>query len=327
MAKKKETAEGPVKPEILKKYYDIAKLLKSKLPEKTTSLVGHKVNYFIGRKAIDVIMESKLKESLEIQSRQQACFLMEEMLAFKFFHRASKIAMEVKPRKNKDQEGEEDTEANGTPRATPRAEKGKKKFKLNMHLEQIFVDGLEPYVWLYDPIPLRTWVLGGLLVVAAIAVCMFPLWPRRMRDGVYYLSLAAAGFLGVILALAVIRRILFVIIFIASFGKHRLWILPNLTEDCGFFESFVPLYSYEYCGEGVQTEQTGADSGGKSQSAKKKTPSVSVARDKDSKDDKAASSAGSESVAAASKDERTTGSEESEFEILDGGDGEAKKDQ
>lgn len=199
-----------------------------------------------------------------------------------------------------------------------------------MHLEQIFVDDLEPYVWLYDPIPLRTWMLGGLLVVAAIAVCMFPLWPRRMRDGVYYLSLAAAGFLGVILALAVIRRILFVIIFLASFGKHRLWILPNLTEDCGFFESFIPLYSYEYCGDGIQKGAQGAENKeGKSSSTTNKKTSSSSSKDKEGKEGKAGLSSTGDAIDAggASKDERTTGSEESEFEILDAGEGEAKKDQ
>lgn len=66
-----------------------------------TLLVLLQVNYFIGRKAIDAIMESKLKDKLEIHTRQQACFLMEEMLTYKFFHRASKVAMEVKPKKNK----------------------------------------------------------------------------------------------------------------------------------------------------------------------------------------------------------------------------------
>ncbi|VDO16141.1 unnamed protein product [Brugia timori] len=33
-------------------------------------------------------------------------------------------------------------------------------------------------------------------------------------------------------------------------GKHKLWLLPNLTEDCGFFESFQPWYTYEYCSSG-----------------------------------------------------------------------------
>ena len=32
-------------------------------------------------------------------------------------------------------------------------------------------------------------------------------------------------------------------------GKHHFWLLPNLTEDVGFFESFVPLYKHDYITE------------------------------------------------------------------------------
>ena len=35
-------------------------------------------------------------------------------------------------------------------------------------------------------------------------------------------------------------------VWLGSLGKHHLWILPNLTEDCGFFESFKPAYDYKY---------------------------------------------------------------------------------
>lgn len=62
------------------------------------------------------------------------------------------------------------------------------------------------------------------------------------RQGVYYLSLAAAGFLVFIMALAVIRLVVFCIIWGLTFGRHHLWLLPNLTEDVGFFASFWPLY-------------------------------------------------------------------------------------
>lgn len=62
------------------------------------------------------------------------------------------------------------------------------------------------------------------------------------RQGVYYLSLAAAGLLVFILALAVIRLIAFCIVWGLTFGRHHLWLLPNLTEDVGFFASFWPLY-------------------------------------------------------------------------------------
>lgn len=32
-----------------------------------------------------------------------------------------------------------------------------------MHLDQLFVDGNEVYVWIYDPIPVRAWIIGTLL--------------------------------------------------------------------------------------------------------------------------------------------------------------------
>merc|ERR1712048_1171534 len=38
----------------------------------------------------------------------------------------------------------------------------------------------------------------------------------------------------------------FVILFILTAGKLKFWIFPNLTEDVGFFESFVPVYVYTY---------------------------------------------------------------------------------
>lgn len=49
---------------------------------------------------------------------------------------------------------------------------------------------------------MKTWLIGGGLVIAAIAICLFPLWPRTVRNYVYYLSIAAAGFLFFIVALA-----------------------------------------------------------------------------------------------------------------------------
>ncbi|XP_023212021.1 translocation protein SEC62-like, partial [Centruroides sculpturatus] len=45
------------------------------------------------------------------------------------------------------------------------------------------------------------------------------------------------------------RLAVFVIIWLVSFGKHHLWLLPNLTEDVGFIESFWPLYKYEFKGQ------------------------------------------------------------------------------
>ena len=68
----------------------------------------------------------------------------------------------------------------------------------------------------------------------------------EMRQGVYYLSVAAAGFLVFIIVLAIIKYIIFALVFIFTTGKLKLWIFPNLTEDVGFFESFWPVYVYTY---------------------------------------------------------------------------------
>ena len=128
------------------------------------------------------------------------------------------------------------------------AGKKKRKIRLDMHLEQMFLDSKDAYVWIYDPTPWYYWVGGGAIVLITIAVCLFPLWPPWMRLGVHYLSIAAAGFLVFIIALGVVKYIIFAILFALSAGKLRFWIFPNLTEDVGFFESFWPIYDYTYTG-------------------------------------------------------------------------------
>ena len=44
------------------------------------------------------------------------------------------------------------------------------------------------------------------------------------------------------------RYVFFAMVWVCTWGKHHFWLLPNLTEECGFFESFVPLYTHEYMG-------------------------------------------------------------------------------
>lgn len=128
------------------------------------------------------------------------------------------------------------------PQAHQKKEKRKRKIRLDMHPEQVFVDGSDAYVWIYDPIPVRYWFYGMVLLLSAIGVCLFPLWPPVMRKGVYYLSQAAAGFFITILVLTLLRLIIFTLIWAVTAGRLHFWMLPNLTEDVGFFASFWPLY-------------------------------------------------------------------------------------
>jgi translocation protein SEC62 len=230
---------------------------------KKTKFLNHNVEYFTSAKALDALMSSKFAEgdNCLFPHRQSALDYLDMMLTHKFFHRAKKVPvseMELKGRtkeKPKDQEKEtktketdaESSHAEGKQEKVEKApEKKKRKIRLEMHPQQIFVDGHEAYVWIYDPIPMHYWIFGALVVIGAIVICLFPLWPPQLRTGVYYLSMTAAGFLVFLLALVVIRFILFCMIWIVSGGKHHFWFLPNLTEDVGFIDSFKPLYKVNW---------------------------------------------------------------------------------
>ncbi len=108
------------------------------------------------------------------------------------------------------------------------------------------MDEPEPYVWYYETTSTMSSIIGALLILGSIAVCCFPLWPSSMREGVYYLSLAGCAFLGSILGLAVLKYILYAFLWIVSLGTLEFWMFPNLTEDVGFFESFVPVYKIKW---------------------------------------------------------------------------------
>merc|ERR1712183_116930 len=170
------------------------------------------------------------------------------------FHRARKVAVAEKDKKKKKEETDEEEEDTKTKKSRKEdktkkekeKEKKRRKIRLEMHMDQVFIDSNDAYVWLYDPTPWYYYIAGAAIVLGIIAVCLFPLWPMEMRQGVYYLSVAAAGFLVFIIVLAIIKYIVFVIVFLGSAGKLKLWIFPNLTEDVGFFESFWPMYVYTY---------------------------------------------------------------------------------
>lgn len=148
-------------------------------------------------------------------------------------------------KKKKSKDNEETDDGN---KSDAKEKKKKRKIRLDMHLEQLFLDSKDAYVWIYDPTPWYYWVGGTAIVLITIAVCLFPLWPPWMRLGVHYLSIAAAGFLVFIILLAIVKYIIFAILFALSAGKLKFWIFPNLTEDVGFLESFMPVYDYTYTG-------------------------------------------------------------------------------
>lgn len=99
------------------------------------------------------------------------------------------------------------------------------------------------FVWLYDgaQIKQKLYAVGALILV--FGVVMFPLWPMKLRLGVWYLSMGMLGLIGAFFAMAIGRLILFLITMFTN--APGLWLFPNLFEDVGFFDSFKPVWGWQ----------------------------------------------------------------------------------
>lgn len=99
------------------------------------------------------------------------------------------------------------------------------------------------YVWLFEGSQWRQKLYAGGALVIIMAVVMFPLWPVKLRIGVWYLSMGMLGLIGLFFAMAIFRLILFcATVFTVPPG---LWLYPNLFEDVGFFDSFRPVWGWQ----------------------------------------------------------------------------------
>uniref|UniRef100_A0A8C5N9Z1 Translocation protein SEC62 n=1 Tax=Gouania willdenowi TaxID=441366 RepID=A0A8C5N9Z1_GOUWI len=277
-----------------KKHYEptkeekaVAKYLRFNCPTKSTSMMCHRVDYFTASKAVDCLLDSKWAkakkgEEAVFTTRESVVDYCNRLLKKQFFHRALKVIKkksekdikkdkakcdsskeeEKKGKKEKEKKKEPEVpevkkeKSDDSPGSPKKKKEVKKKFKLESHDEQVFLDGSEVYVWIYDPVHFKTFAMGLILVIAVIAATLFPLWPAEMRVGVYYLSVAAGCFVASILLLAVARCILFLLIWLVTGGRHHFWFLPNLTADVGFIDSFRPLYTHEYKGPRTSSKKS-----------------------------------------------------------------------
>ncbi|XP_038209613.1 translocation protein SEC62 isoform X1 [Zerene cesonia] len=268
--RKEEFGEPPESEKATSDEYAVAKWLKANVPTKKTKFLNHHVEYFTGTKAVDALLTSKWATGKNplFTNRLEVTDFLHQMLLHKLFHRAKKVPVSEQELKGKskkkdiekssksgDEKDDKASATEGKEKENKEKEKKKRKIRLEMHLEQVFLDSLDAYVWIYDPMPWYYWVCGALVVFGVIGVCMFPLWPATVRKGVYYLSIAAAAFLVMIIVLAVLRVVVFCLVWILTLSRHHLWLLPNLTEDVGFFASFWPLYKYEYRGPGSDSDK------------------------------------------------------------------------
>jgi len=98
------------------------------------------------------------------------------------------------------------------------------------------------YAWLWEGPQFMRKVYAGLALLAIFAVVLYPLWPLKMRQGVYYLSWGFLGLLGLFFVMAIFRVILFCITYFAV--PPGLWLYPNLWEDVSFMDSFRPVWAW-----------------------------------------------------------------------------------
>ena len=94
------------------------------------------------------------------------------------------------------------------------------------------------YAWFYEGSQWMTTVGGFVMLAIMLAGVMFPLWPPIMRLGVWYLSIAVLGLIGLFFALAIVRLIFYIITVI--FASPGIWIFPKLFADVGFVSILFP---------------------------------------------------------------------------------------
>ncbi|TRY81967.1 hypothetical protein DNTS_030977 [Danionella cerebrum] len=189
----------------------VAKYLRFNCPNKSTNMMGHRVDYFIASKAVDCLLDSKWAKA---KKSEEAVFTTRELLKKQFFHRALKV-MKKKPEKDVKKEKEKEKEKTKSDSSKEDEKKSKKDKEKKKESEAADTKKdknddspgspkkkKEVYFWVYDPVHFKTFAMGLILVIAVIAATLFPLWPAEMRVGVYYLSVAAGCFVASILLLA-----------------------------------------------------------------------------------------------------------------------------
>ena len=264
----------------------IAKHLRFNLRTKAAVLKREKVEYFTGSTAVDTLMNSKWArkadesneeekhvskkdsddKSVEFYTRADAVSFCNYLVDLRYMVRVNKVEVKSandtpdtgddesssKPSgKTSSEETEQPHRRQSKPKSTESsgtssAKKRKKRYRFEVHPKQQFKDDEDLYIWKYNPPSMSTYVIGFIVVLGAVAWTLQPLWPASTRVGMWYVAMAAVCVIGVLLALLILRWFLFGIVLVATLGKVRFWVFPNLNEEkYGFVDSFKPIYSIE----------------------------------------------------------------------------------
>lgn len=191
---------------------------KSGIKTRVGALNGKRVDYFKGSAAVKALLSpayAKLKDVPKVTSKEEAEQALHNIIPYAFFLRVDRGAS---------------TGGKDSPKV------------VEINPQQMFKSDLH-YVWLYEGSQLGLKLAGLAMVVVMLAGVMFPLWPPTMRLGVWYLSVGALGLIGLFFAIAILRLIFWLITLVVA--KPGIWIFPNLFEDVGFVDSFIPLWAWD----------------------------------------------------------------------------------
>ncbi|OAA47745.1 protein translocation protein, Sec62 family protein [Metarhizium rileyi] len=130
------------------------------------------------------------------------------------------------------------------PEDGPNGKKPKRtKGQWNVRIEQQQDAGDDMYyVWLWEGSQVKRQLYAALALVLIFVIVLYPLWPLKLRQGVYYLSWGLLGLLGLFFVMAIFRVILFCVTYFAV--PPGLWLYPNLWEDVSFMDSFRPVWAW-----------------------------------------------------------------------------------
>ncbi|KAL7562689.1 hypothetical protein ACA910_006376 [Epithemia clementina (nom. ined.)] len=172
--------------------------------------MGQRVYYIKGEKLVDFLHEPKKgtkwpKNMPRFENRQEVLLTCKNLCKDQFIVRADKVG----------------------------------KGELELSTVRSF-DEAGFFVWVYEGDKTKMYLMTGALIVCALLMALQPVWPMYIRVFVWYL---AVTFLLFVFGLVITRALLFLFVWIVG---YEFWFLPNLfDETLGFYESFVPVFSFE----------------------------------------------------------------------------------
>ncbi|KAG0320865.1 Translocation protein S62 [Dissophora globulifera] len=235
-----EATAPPERPKNLCQVADYLLSPQSGLKKRDGVFNESRVTYFRGKGAVNALLKPVFRQSaigkeLGDLTRESAAELLGSMIPHQFFLKVERSG---------------DHPHTHGPGTEPHTHGPKNQLSL-VQYQSFGEDGV--FVWRYEGSQLRSHLMAGGMLLLVLAGVMFPLWPMPLRLGVWYLSVGVLILIGLFFGLAIVRLILFGLTWAVL--KPGIWIFPNLFEDVGVVDSFIPLWGWHVPEEPEKVEK------------------------------------------------------------------------